>query len=390
MEGVRRRFDVDQVVAAGSALGLVTVATLLLLDLRGPVARHGSVDEIARLAAVDGSVRCRGAGTLVWEAAAPDQPLAAGDAVFVQPGGGATIAFRAGTSVDLDERTLVIVEPPEAETDRVSVLAGTAVAAAGSAALSVRTGGADAVVAPGGAVAVQGGTGGGVELIEGRARVDGVEQGAGPRVALLSPERSHRVYVQAFPTAVALRWDAEAAHADTLEVSRERSFATRMASAPGAAGFFEVAVDAPGAWYWRLVDARGGGASEIRKFMAVADRPPRPFSPAQGEIVLAPQGVQVPFWWTAVAGAPGYRVEVAADAAFQRIQLSEAASGPGLWATLDLPEGTYFWRVRAVRPAEAERPSPPSAVVGFRLIRRPVLDAPELFDATIEGDERAR
>jgi hypothetical protein len=85
-----------------------------------------------------------------------------------------------------------------------------------------------------------------------------------------------------------------------------------------------------------------------------------------------------------VAGAARYRVEVAADAAFRQIALSEPANGPGLWVALDLTEGIYYWRVRAERPSESEHLSPPSAGVAFRLIRRPVLDAPQLFDAAIE------
>ena len=387
-ESRRRWLDVDQVVAAGSALGLVTVATLLLLDFRAGPPRRPGVEEIARLVNADGAVRCRAAGTLLWEAAEAGQPLGAGDSVFVQPGGAATLSFRAGAQLELDERSLVVIEPPEAQADRVRVVSGSVVAEAGEAPFAVQTGAASAWIAAGGAVAAEGGAG--LELLEGTARVDGVERGAPQRVALVAPARSHRLYVQEFPVSVVLRWDGEAARTSTLEVSRERSFATKVSTGPGAAGFFDVAVDAPGAWYWRIAGPDGAAASEVRKFMAVPDRPPRPFSPAQGEIVLAPAGVQVPFWWTAVAGAAGYRVEVASDAAFQRIALSEPASGPGLWATLELPEGIYYWRVRAERPRDADRPTPPSATVSFRLIRRPVLDAPELFDAAIEGANAPR
>lgn len=383
-----RRIDLDRWVAAGSAVGLLAVAAVLAGDLLAAPVRRPPADPIAHLMQCDGGARVRAAGTLVWEAAGVGEPLAAGDSVFVQPGGSATLRFRAGAVVDLDERTLVVVEPPDAEADRVQVLSGVVVAEAGSADLTVQTGPRRARVSPGGALTA--GAEGSVELIEGRATVDGVERGAAPRVALVAPPRGHRVYVQEFPHPVALRWDGEAARAFTLEVSRERSFARCVATAPGAAGFLEVSVDRPGPWYWRVVDEDGAPASEVRKLTAVADRPPRPFSPAPGEIVLAPQGVQVPFWWTAVAGAAAYRVEVAADAAFQRVALSAGASGPGLWARLELPEGVYFWRVRAERPRQPEHRSPPSAPVSFRLIRRPVLDAPELFDATIEGAAHAR
>lgn len=383
---LRRRWDADQVVAACSAVGLAAVLAALLLDFRqAPLRQEGP--RIAQLAQLDGGVRVRAAGTLVWEPAAPDQPLAAGDAVFVQPGGAATVSFRAGAVVELEERTLILVEPPDAEADGVEVVAGAVVAAAGSGRLAVRSGAEEAMVDPGGAVAVAGGA---VELLQGRAKVAGEERGAVPRVTLVTPARSHRAYVTRFPEPVALRWDGEAARDCTLEVSRERSFASRVATGPGSAGFFEVPVDGPGAWYWRLVDRDGAAASEIRKFMAVHDRPPRPFSPAHGEIVLAANGVHVPFWWTAVAGASAYRVDVASDSAFRRIELSEPASGPGLWAALDLPEGVYFWRVRAARASDAARLSPPSATVAFRLIHRPVLEAPQLFDAAIELEGHAR
>ena len=383
-----RRWDLDQVVAILSAVGLAGVCAALLLDLRAPPARGARGDEIARLANVDGGVRCRAAGTLVWETVGADLPLTAGDAVFVQPGGSATLAFRAGAQVELEERSLVVVEPPDADAERLRVVEGAVVAAAGSAGLAIQAGTERAVVAPGGAVAV--GVDEGLQLLQGTATVGGEVRGAPQRVALITPSRSHRLYVEEFPASVALRWDGDAALAGTLQVSRERSFARPIASGPGAAGLFEVTVDAPGAWYWRIVDGAAAPLSEVRKFMAIADRPPRPFSPAQGEIVLAPQGVQVPFWWTSVTGAARYRVEVAADAAFRQIAFSQPANGPGLWAALDLAEGIYYWRVRAERPRDGERLSPPSAGVAFRLIRRPVLDAPQLFDAAIEEEGHAR
>lgn len=381
-----RRWDPDAVVAVASALAVVAIVAALLLDTAGARAGTSRGEPIARLVHVDGAVRCRAVGTLVWEGAEAEQPLVAGDAVFAQPGAAATIAFRAGAVVELDERSLVVVEPPEAQGDRVQVVAGAVVASAGATALAIQSGSERALVAPGGAVAVGGGAP--LEVLEGRARVGVEDRGTTHRVPLLSPERGFRLYVHGYPSPVVLRWDGGAAPSFRLEVSRERSFATRVASAPGSAALFEVAIDQPGPWYWRIADRDGRSVSEVRKFIAVTDRPPQPFTPASGEIVLAPPGVQIPFWWTAVAGAARYRVEVAADAGFQRIDLSEPASGPGLWANLDLPEGVYHWRVRAER--SRGQLSPPSQALAFRLIHRPVLDAPQLFDVAIERGDHAR
>jgi hypothetical protein len=373
-------------VAVASALGVVAIVAALLLDTAGAWVGTSRGEPIARLAHFDCAVRCRAAGTLVWERAEAEQPLVAGDAVFVQPGGAATIAFSGGAVVELDERSLVVVEPPEPQGDRVQVVSGAVVASAGSTALAIQSGSERALVAPGGAVAVGGGAP--LEVLEGRARVGAEDRGTSPRIPLLSPERGFRVYVGGYPSPVVLRWDGAAAARFKLEVSRERSFATCAASAPGSAALFELAVDGPGPWYWRIADGDGRAVSEVRKFIAVTDLPPHPFAPASGEIVLATPGVQVPFWWTAAVGAARYRVEVAADAAFQRIDLSEPASGPGVWAALELPEGVYHWRVRAER--SKGQLSPPSQPLSFRLIHRQVLDAPQLFDAAIERGDHAR
>jgi hypothetical protein len=82
-------------------------------------------------------------------------------------------------------------------------------------------------------------------------------------------------------------------------------------------------------------------------------------------------------------------VELSTDPAFGTIVFSADAEGPGLWAALQLAEGVYYWRVRASAaergPAPFSRPSP------FRLIHRPLPEAPQLFDSSIEvvhGDAR--
>jgi hypothetical protein len=85
-----------------------------------------------------------------------------------------------------------------------------------------------------------------------------------------------------------------------------------------------------------------------------------------------------------VDGASHYRVEISPDASFAKIDLSADVEGPGLWTALDLPEGIYHWRVRAREAERGEAPfSDPSP---FRLIRRPLPQAPQLFDPSIEVD----
>jgi len=83
-------------------------------------------------------------------------------------------------------------------------------------------------------------------------------------------------------------------------------------------------------------------------------------------------------------GFARYRVEIATDSAFARVAFAADAEGPGLWAAPRLPEGVYYWRVRA---SEADRGEAPfSAPSPFRLIHRPLPEAPQLFDPSIEVD----
>jgi hypothetical protein len=147
-------------------------------------------------------------------------------------------------------------------------------------------------------------------------------------------------------------------------------------------GEAELLVPAPGAFTWRLVDGTGAPRSEARRFFALEDPPSRPVTPRAGEVVLAPERAQVPFFWTAAPGASRYRIEVAQDPGFASVALSAESEAPGTWLTPPPAEGVYHWRVRVSQPGREQAPW--SAPTPFRLIRRPLPQAPVLFDPSIE------
>ena len=375
----------DRVVALACAVGLAAVAVLLWLDMRGAGAATATAEEAGRLRHAEGGVLRRPAGTLVWERTSAGASLSARDSVYVPPGGSASVELGAGTSIELEESSLVVIEPPDpAERGaRLALLRGELSGTAGQAPLAVRSGRSLAVLEPAAqARLTAAGVGSRVDVLSGTARVDGAAVAALAGVRLEAPARGQRFYARRFPTSVALRWDGAASAGLTLEVGRDAGFSGRRARAPGEAGRFDLDVREAGGYHWRLVDAGGRPRSEARKLVVVADRPPTPFSPASGEIVLAPRGVPVPFWWTAAEGAARYQMEIAAEPSFRNPAFAAPASGPGLWAPLELPEGIYYWRVRVADPGRGEAPH--SAAVPFRLIRLPLPDAPRLLDPTIE------
>jgi hypothetical protein len=78
--GFGGRRDADAVLMAGSALGLLAVAFLLLAEgVRGPRPRGGELPMVARLARAEPGVLRRPPGTLVWDAAHAGESRAARD-----------------------------------------------------------------------------------------------------------------------------------------------------------------------------------------------------------------------------------------------------------------------------------------------------------------------
>lgn len=386
----RARVDGDVLLLCGSAAGLLAIAALLLSDgLREPRARPGAEPPVARLARAEAGVLRRPPGTLVWDEARAGEPLAARDSIYVPPAASASVAFQGGARLEIEERSLVVIEPPELDpvAARVTLAKGSLTGSTPAGTVSVSTPGGLAVLEPGSEarVGARGASGPRVEVVKGRARSDNGEVAlAEARIRLEEPARNQRLWLARFPGSVLLRWDGSAADGLRLEVARDSGFADVLDHAPGAPGSHTFRPPAPGLYFWRLVGRDGNPRSESRRLLAVQDRPPAPFSPMAAEIVLAPPGVQVPFWWTAVDGVSHYRMEIAADASFAKIDFSADVEGPGLWAALDLPEGIYHWRVRAREAERSEAPfSDPSP---FRLIRRPLPQAPQLFDPSIEVD----
>lgn len=383
--------DRDRLLAVACGLGLATVTVLLGLDYRSQSRPAADAPALARLAHVQGRVMRRPADTLEWEPATAGEGLCARDSLYVPPGASASVEFASGSTLEVEERSLVIIESPEVPRPgtRLALLKGALSGSAGKAPLAVRAGGREeAVLDPGASARVTTGPGGPrLEALAGRARLGGTAFAAPAQVRLDAPARNQRIWSAALPAAVRLTWDGLAAAGLMVEAARDTRFERPLASAPGEPGRLDLQVPETGQWFWRIADVSGRPRSETRRLVVVEDRPPTPFSPMAGEIVLAPPGVQVPFWWTAVDAASRYRVEIAAEPSFHTLAFSGSASGPGLWAELDLPEGIYYWRVRVDQAERGE--SPFSTRSPFRLIRRPLPDAPRLFDPTLEVERGA-
>jgi hypothetical protein len=401
----------DLALSLVSAVGLAVVTALLLID---PAASRGaptalSKAEVARLTFALSGVRRRSEQTLVWDDLRVGDALHEGDSMFVSPGASASIVFADGSKVEVDENSLIVIERPvvssASQPSAVALIKGSLSGNASSNGVEIRSQAGVAALAGGSEarVSVSAGERTEFQVFSGSARLKTAAASAtlGANEAattapggeltrevshpfrLEAPSRDARLFFVDVPAPVDLRW-AKAGSADVLQISSARDFQALVKTTPAASGEMRFVPPRAGIYWWRVLGAGGEVRSEERKFAVVADRPPTAIGPAPQEIVYAPPGTGIPFSWSPVAGVSQYQLELASDARFAQIVHSQRSEAPGLWIHHDLPEGTYAWRVRSVDAERGE--SPYSKSVSFRLIVKPLPQAPELLDSEIEVD----
>ncbi len=391
LESAKARGDglfADLVLVALSAAGIALIGFLLGRD--GPA--RIAADEpgaVGRLALSSGTRR-RAAGSLVWDDVRAPIRLAAGDALYVAPGGSARVALDSGAVLEVEERSMIVLEPATTPTPRLELVRGAVSSVVRGTRLAVRTKSSELVLGTGAdARVVAAEAGPAVELYAGQASIGSRRIEPEPPSPLLAPPRNHRHWLGSGASPLELRWEAAAGRGLEVEVARDREFRVVVARAPGEAGALRFEPAAPGAYFWRLAAGRTP-RSEIRAISVMRDVPPAPISPPPGEIVFAGPGETVPFAWTQVDGAEAYQIEIAeeGDPTFQRIVATSRSDASHAWIPLDVAEGTYLWRVVASGP---DRPdSPPSQPSAFRVAHRPLPDAPKLLDPVLEVERGAR
>jgi hypothetical protein len=392
----------DSLLAVTAA---VLSALLLSLALTGST-RAGLVGTSAVVATVKnahGEVQVRAAQTLGWRRLLRGDEVHESDSVFVAPGAAAALAFTDGSTLDLDEKSLVVVESIRLETREVTLKQGSVSGVAGDLGLALVTAAGVAALPPrseatfeiaGGQleVAVRRGEarlrtveGGKVRVGQGdRARAGGerpIEALPKWPVALveLAPNARRRV---GSGEGVGLRWQGAIPDGARVQLASDRLFAFVVEELDASAGAASPAKLSPGVTWWRVVDAVGRPLSEARRFTSVDDVAPALLAPVEGEVVLVPEGQYARFTWTPLAGVTRYRFELSAARDFASVAVSESVSGSGVRWQPSLAEGDWFWRVSA---ADGEplgsTPSPPQK---FRLIRKALPSAPELFKPEVE------
>jgi RNase P/RNase MRP subunit p29 len=387
---------------AGLCVVGVTLAAMALLR---PATGRGDTAgrALATVTSVVSAVRLRPATTLVWNQVTPLDTAFESDVLFVPADGAASLRFTDGTELRLDPNTLIILEPRTDDDTRpaIGLREGSVVGESGDTGLEIHSESGDITVAKSSRVhVVRGKSGTQVRVMEGRADLEtaagtrsvsehelGGFDGAGtlqpnerPPVTLISPPPQGRVDISNNKP-VLLKWRVEGKRAYTLQVARDFEFTTKILETRLRAETVEhhLEVEQAGVYWWRFVDNDGSAQSAPSSFHARAAAPPVLIFPQMNQVVLAPPDRGMVFTWSFVEGCPAYLIEVARDGEFSTVVLSEGVEGPQLWVGHGLDEGHYYWRVRA----DGCGPAPFSTAGRFRLISKPLLDAPTAMDAEI-------
>lgn len=391
----------DLALAAGGLLVAGVTLAFALSSADEPRAAASPV--VAQVEAATGASKLRPSATLLWRGLSAGMDVHDGDSVFVPPGAEATLRFIDGTELSVDERSLVVVEPPHGGHRAVTLRQGSLSGRAGDTGLVLSTPAGEArldarsearveltgseleVAVKKGGAQVKPSKGGEVKVASGqRAAADqgGARALAAWPVTLTAPEAHLRRFFHGVPAALELTWSGAVPDGARVQVARDRLFAFVEHDAPAAEGRFELEAPRPGVSWWRVVDDAGRPVSEARRFSLVEDVAPATMFPREGEVVLAPKGSQVAFSWTSLPGVTSFLVELSPSREFEPITVSEAAKGNTARLTLSLEEGTWYWRVRASR--EGGDPGAPSEASRFRLIHKGIPEAPELLTPQIE------
>jgi hypothetical protein len=391
------RRDRDWIIA-GVSLGCAVVSSVLLVwNPQGGRTVALDAIEAGSISFSSADVRRRPAARLGWDTLGRGDKVYELDALFVPPGVEAKVTFKDGTVLELDERSLVVIDLTRAGRRNVSVRQGSIAGSAGAAGLSLNTPQGTAQLSPQSqatlevtpdavAMAVTKGDGvlGATALADGQRggmTAQGTQTHDPWAVALLEPARNQRRFFQGQAPAVTFRWQPSPGD-QRVQVARDRGFAFVLEERTAADGSFVFTRGGAGVFWWRVVDDVGTPVSEARRFTVLEDVPPVQLGPREGEVVLSDAKQLGVFSWVGVRGVSRYKLELSSSPNFAAIAWERDVEGTQLRTPLTLEEGRWFWRVRTIDEERGE--SGPSPARAFRLIHRALPEAPELLNPEIE------
>ena len=431
--------DLALTIAACAFLGWVLAAVFSPGAFSSPEQVNSLT--IGRLVAFQGNVRRRIEGVLVWEKLRGGEFIYENDSLYATQGAQAAVRLGDGSEIRVDERSLVVLK-----TRRYG--SGTTDQPGGRGAEAGASLGADAVVM---SVQIKSGAAQGIpgrhrlELQSGETRVQ-LDQGARAELKVSKKKATHVSVVEGRVGVATVSGDHELSKGQmqTFDVQGRRigavqDFAIDLLH-PTLGGEVFVTPQARGvelAWsevpgkgpyiveigpslnrleklevigtstslenlpigrvVWRVgrsssESPKGRVRSAAARFYVVRDLPPEPYRPKSGELVDLSESAGIPFAWIGVPGVQEYDLELSPEQDIRSPVVATQIGQASQVVTVDpklLDEGMYCYRIRS---RAIQRVAPWSKQRCFRIVTRPVLRAPTLFEPSElgEGSDKER
>ena len=306
--------------------------------------------------------------SVMWEEIAQESPVYNYDAIRTLEYSSAVISLNDGSSIELDQNTMLVVilsqKGVDINFDRGGVSAKSGAGGKQLITLNAR----DASIAlDSGDISVNSSDKGmNISLESGSAKIEtsgGAVNITADETATLKEgkvQTEKRSLFTEFPAnhsyllsagksmSLEFRWRSEPPGAVKVEIARSSRFTDVFKSFSSGSLSREVELT-PGDYYWRILS--GKNKSFPAKFTIMEDRKPELIYPRMNQNVSVSEGAGVlPFRWGKSRHASGYEVKVARDPEMKDVAATLVSKNNSI-AAEGIAPGTYYWTVKNIYPA---------------------------------------
>jgi hypothetical protein len=306
--------------------------------------------------------------SVMWEEIAQESPVYNYDAIRTLEYSSAVISLKDGTSIELDQNTMLVVilsqKGVDINFDRGGVSAKSGAGGKQIITLNAR----DASIAlDSGDISVSSSDKGlDISLASGSAKVEAaggavnisadetatLKEGKvqAEKKSLFTEFPAHNSYhlITGKSMALNFRWRSDPPGEVKVEIARSSRFSDVFKSFSSGSGSRGIEL-LPGDYYWRIIS--GKNKSFPSKFTIMQDSKPELIYPRMNQNVSPGEGSGIiAFRWRESKHASGYEVKVARDPDMKNMA-ALLVSKINTISAADIPDGTYFWTVKSLYPA---------------------------------------
>ncbi|MCB0342531.1 MAG: hypothetical protein KDD58_06485 [Bdellovibrionales bacterium] len=165
----------------------------------------------------------------------------------------------------------------------------------------------------------------------------------------MTPSIGNQPLVLSNEEVIPFKWQASSKNLDNfkLEIAKSSDFKTKIASEPLSNQVQGSKIPTSGTYFWRITSADNKSQSKVHPFMLYKKEDFKILNPPTEHLESSNENKQgtIKFQWTTFPKTTNYEIEIAEDEQFSDIIDKKSVKETKKEDTL--PEGLYFWRVKA-------------------------------------------